>query len=36
MYRIGLVALFPELVEPVMRAGVVGRAGARGRGPREH
>lgn len=29
MYRIGVVALFPELVEPVMRAGVIGRACAR-------
>ncbi len=26
MYRIGVVALFPELVEPVTRFGVVGRA----------
>lgn len=26
MYRIGVVALFPELIEPVTRCGVVGRA----------
>ena len=26
MYRIGVVALFPELIEPVARYGVVGRA----------
>ena len=30
MYRIGVVALFPELVEPVARYGVVGRACERG------
>jgi tRNA (guanine37-N1)-methyltransferase len=30
MYRIGVVALFPELVEPVTRLGVVGRARERG------
>ena len=30
MYRIGVVALFPELVEPVATAGVVGRARERG------
>jgi tRNA (guanine37-N1)-methyltransferase len=30
MYRIGIVALFPELVEPVTRVGVVGRARERG------
>ncbi len=30
MYRIGVVALFPELVEPVARFGVVGRACERG------
>ena len=30
MYRIGVVALFPELVEPVARCGVVGRACERG------
>ena len=30
MYRIGVVALFPEIVEPVARFGVVGRARERG------
>lgn len=30
MYRVGVVSLFPELVEPVMRFGVVGRACERG------
>jgi len=30
MYRIGVVALFPELVDPVTRVGVVGRARERG------
>jgi tRNA (guanine37-N1)-methyltransferase len=30
MYRIGVVALFPELVEPVASVGVVGRARERG------
>jgi tRNA (guanine37-N1)-methyltransferase len=30
MYRVGVVSLFPELVEPVMRFGVVGRASERG------
>jgi tRNA (guanine37-N1)-methyltransferase len=30
MYRVGVVSLFPELVEPVMRFGVVGRARERG------
>jgi tRNA (guanine37-N1)-methyltransferase len=30
MYRIGVVSLFPELVAPVMQAGVVGRAAERG------
>ncbi len=30
MYRIGIVALFPELVAPVTRIGVVGRARERG------
>lgn len=30
MYRIGVVSLFPELVEPVVRHGVVGRARERG------
>lgn len=30
MYRIGVVALFPELVEPVASCGVVGRARERG------
>ena len=31
MYAIGVVALFPEIVEPVVSAGVVGRAVRRGR-----
>jgi tRNA (guanine37-N1)-methyltransferase len=31
VYEIGLVALFPELVEPVMQCGVVGRAAGSGR-----
>jgi tRNA (guanine37-N1)-methyltransferase len=41
MYAVGLVALFPEIVEPVVRHGVVGRAVASGllsiehRSPRE-
>lgn len=41
MYAFGIVALFPELVEPVLRHGVVGRAVERGllsvrhRSPRE-
>jgi tRNA (guanine37-N1)-methyltransferase len=41
MYSIGVVALFPEIVEPVAAAGVVGRAVSRGllgihfRSPRE-
>jgi len=30
MYSIGIVALFPEIVEPVLSAGVVGRAVRRG------
>jgi tRNA G37 N-methylase TrmD len=30
MYRIGVVALFPELVAPVASVGVVGRARERG------
>jgi tRNA (guanine37-N1)-methyltransferase len=30
MYRVGVVSLFPELVEPVVRFGVVGRARERG------
>lgn len=30
MYRVGVVSLFPELVEPVVRYGVVGRARERG------
>ena len=30
MYRIGVISLFPELVAPVMREGVVGRAAERG------
>jgi tRNA (guanine37-N1)-methyltransferase len=30
MYRIGVVSLFPELVAPVVRFGVVGRAAERG------
>ena len=30
MYRVGVVSLFPELVEPVLRFGVVGRARERG------
>jgi tRNA (guanine37-N1)-methyltransferase len=30
MYQIGVVSLFPELVAPVMEAGVVGRAAERG------
>ena len=30
MYTVGIVALFPELVEPVARHGVVGRARERG------
>lgn len=30
MYRIAAVALFPELIEPVLTAGVVGRARERG------
>jgi tRNA (guanine37-N1)-methyltransferase len=30
MYRIGVVALFPELVAPVTKLGVVGRAAERG------
>ena len=30
MYRVGVVSLFPELVEPAVRQGVVGRARDRG------
>jgi tRNA (guanine37-N1)-methyltransferase len=30
VYRIGVVALFPELVDPVVRYGVIGRARERG------
>ena len=30
MYRVGVVSLFAELVEPVVRFGVVGRARERG------
>lgn len=30
MYAIGIVALFPEIIEPVTQHGVVGRAAARG------
>lgn len=30
MFRIGVISLFPELVAPVMEAGVVGRAADRG------
>jgi tRNA (guanine37-N1)-methyltransferase len=36
MYRLGVVSLFPELVEPVMEAGVVGRAAERGLVTLEH
>jgi tRNA (guanine37-N1)-methyltransferase len=36
MYRVGVVSLFPELVEPVMRVGVVGRARERGLIALEH
>jgi tRNA (guanine37-N1)-methyltransferase len=36
MYRIGVVALFPELVDPVTRFGVVGRARERGLLSLEH
>ena len=36
MYRIGVVSLFPELVEPVVRSGVVGRARERGLLALEH
>ena len=36
MYRIGVVALFPELVEPVAQCGVVGRACERGLIALEH
>lgn len=41
MYAVGIVALFPEIIEPVLRLGVVGRAAERGllqvqyRSPRE-
>lgn len=30
MYRVGVISLFPELVAPVMRFGVIGRAAERG------
>jgi tRNA (guanine37-N1)-methyltransferase len=36
VYRIGVVSLFPELVEPVVRFGVVGRARERGTIAFEH
>lgn len=36
MYRVGVVSLFPELVEPVVRYGVVGRARDRGLLSLEH
>lgn len=36
MYRIGVVSLFPELVEPVVQFGVVGRARERGLLALEH
>ena len=36
MYRVGVVALLPELVEPVVRFGVVGRARERGLLALEH
>ena len=36
MYRVGVVSLFPELVEPVVRFGVVGRARERGLLALEH
>lgn len=36
MYRFGVVALFPELVEPVVRHGVIGRARERGLLALEH
>jgi tRNA (guanine37-N1)-methyltransferase len=36
VYRIGVVSLFPELVEPVVRSGVVGRARERGLLSLEH
>jgi tRNA (guanine37-N1)-methyltransferase len=36
MYRIGVVALFPEIVDPVLRVGVVGRARERGLVAVEH
>ena len=36
MYRIGVVALFPELVTPVTEVGVVGRAAERGLIALEH
>jgi tRNA (guanine37-N1)-methyltransferase len=36
MYRIGVVSLFPELVEPVVRFGVVGRARENGLLALEH
>lgn len=36
MYRFGVVSLFPELIEPVVRYGVVGRARERGLIALEH
>src|ERR1044072_5114881 len=36
MYRVGVVSLFPELVEPVVQFGVVGRARERGLLALEH
>ena len=36
MYRFGIVSLFPELIEPVVRYGVVGRARERGLIALEH
>jgi tRNA (guanine37-N1)-methyltransferase len=36
VYRIGVVSLFPELVEPVVRFGVVGRARDKGQIALEH
>ena len=36
MYRVGVVSLFPELVEPVVQFGVVGRARDRGLLSLEH
>jgi tRNA (guanine37-N1)-methyltransferase len=36
MYRIGVVSLFPELIDPVVRYGVIGRARERGLLSLEH